>query len=37
MAFGIALQAIIFPGGALSPKIFIEILNMAYWYIVLII
>ena len=31
LAFGIALQAIIFPGDEFTPKIFIEIFNMAYW------
>ena len=30
-AFGIALQAILFPGDEFTPKIFIEIFNMAYW------
>ena len=29
--FGIALQAILFPGDEFTPKIFIEIFNMAYW------
>jgi hypothetical protein len=31
LAFGVSLQAIIFPGDTFTPKIFIEILNIAYW------
>ncbi len=31
LAFGIALQSILFPGNLLTPKIFLEIFNMAYW------
>jgi hypothetical protein len=31
LAFGIALQAILYPGDKFTPKIFIEIFNMAYW------
>ena len=31
LAFGIALQSILYPGDSFTPKIFIEIFNMAYW------
>ena len=31
LAFGVALQAIIFPGAEFSPKILLDILHAAYW------
>ena len=31
LAFGVALQASLFPGDGFSPKIFLEIIHVAYW------
>jgi hypothetical protein len=31
LAFGVALQASLFPGDEVTPKIFLEIIHVAYW------
>ena len=31
LAFGVALQASLFPGDEFTPKIFLDIMHVAYW------